>query len=89
MEFVATPFHNAALINLMWSSVNTRMAVSSKLLITNARLVNEGRIQDADVLVRGQRIEKIAGSIAAGDGVATRMEIVATPFHNAALINLM
>ncbi len=45
------------------------MAESSKLLITNARLVNEGRIQDADVLVRGQRIEKIAGSIAAGDGV--------------------
>ena len=69
MEFVATPFHNAALINLMWSSVNARMAESSKLLITNARLVNEGRIQDADVLIRGQRIENIAGSIAAGDGV--------------------
>ncbi|MEE8426506.1 MAG: dihydroorotase, partial [Woeseiaceae bacterium] len=45
------------------------MAKSSQLLITNARLVNEGRIRDADVLVRGQRIEKIAGSIAAGDGV--------------------
>ena len=45
------------------------MAKASQLLITNARLVNEGRIRDADVLVRGQRIEKIAGSIAARDGV--------------------
>jgi dihydroorotase len=68
MEFVATPFHNAALVNLM-RSTDTRMAESSRLLITNARLVNEGRIQDADVLVTGQRIDKIAGSIAAGDGV--------------------
>ena len=30
-----------------------------KLLITNARLINEGEIRDADVLVTGQRIEKI------------------------------
>jgi len=37
------------------------------LLITNARLINEGRIRDADVLIRGERIEKIADSIAAGD----------------------
>jgi dihydroorotase len=41
----------------------------SKLLITNARLVNEGMIRDADVLVRGQRIEKVAANIAAGEGV--------------------
>jgi dihydroorotase len=68
MEIVATPFHNAALSNLMRNAA-TRMAESSKLLITNARLVNEGRIQDADVLITGQRIGKIAGSIAAGDGV--------------------
>lgn len=37
-----------------------------KLLITNARLVNEGEIRDADVLVDGERIEKIAASIEAG-----------------------
>ena len=35
----------------------------SSLLITNARLVNEGKVSDADVLIRGERIEKIAKSI--------------------------
>jgi len=39
-----------------------------KLLITNARLVNEGEIRDADVLIDGERIEKIASSIEAGAG---------------------
>ncbi|MCE7862369.1 MAG: dihydroorotase [Bacteroidetes bacterium CHB5] len=32
-------------------------------LITNARIVNEGKIMQGDVLIKGQRIEKIAGSI--------------------------
>lgn len=32
------------------------------LLIRNARLVNEGRKFDADLLVRNGRIEKIASS---------------------------
>ncbi len=36
-----------------------------KLLIKNARLVNEGRTFDGDLLVSGERIEKIAGDIAA------------------------
>lgn len=40
----------------------------SKLLICNARLVNEGEVRDADVLVKGERIEKIAPSIAADEG---------------------
>jgi len=40
----------------------------NKLLITNARLVNEGQIRDADLLIHGQRIEKIATSITAGEG---------------------
>ena len=35
----------------------------SSVLIRNARLVNEGRIIDADLLVAHGRIEKIAGSI--------------------------
>lgn len=35
----------------------------SRLLIRNARLVNEGQEFDADVLVANGRIEKIAGSI--------------------------
>jgi len=41
----------------------------NKLLITNARLVNEGETRDADVLVEGERISKIASSIVPGDGV--------------------
>jgi len=38
-----------------------------RLLITNARLINEGEIRDADVLIHGERIEKIAGSISSPD----------------------
>ncbi len=40
----------------------------SKLLLANARLVNEGRIRDADVLIDGERIVKVGASIAAPDG---------------------
>lgn len=40
-----------------------------KLLITNARLINEGEIRDADVLVTGQRIEKIGSGISADENV--------------------
>ncbi len=35
----------------------------NRLLITNARLVNEGETRDADVLIEGERIGKIASSI--------------------------
>jgi len=41
----------------------------SKILICNARLINEGEIRDADVLIDGERIAKIASGIAATDGV--------------------
>ena len=41
-----------------------------KLLITNARLVNEGETRDADVLIVGERIEKIGTGLSADD-VAT------------------
>ena len=41
----------------------------NKLLITNARLINEGAICDADVLLEGDRIGKIAPSIDATAGV--------------------
>jgi len=37
----------------------------SKLLITNAQLVNEGETRDADVLIVGERIEKIGSGLAA------------------------
>jgi dihydroorotase len=37
----------------------------NKLLITNARLVNEGETRDADVLIKGERIEKIGAGIEA------------------------
>ncbi len=40
----------------------------SKLLLTNARLVNEGEIRDADVLIDGERIINIDASIAAPGG---------------------
>ncbi len=39
----------------------------SKLLLSNARLVNEGEISDVDVLIDGERIEKVASSIAVPD----------------------
>jgi dihydroorotase len=35
------------------------------LLITNARLINEGEIRDADVLIQGERIGKVAEGIRA------------------------
>lgn len=35
----------------------------TRLLITNARLINEGTIRDADVLIKGERIEKVSDSI--------------------------
>jgi dihydroorotase len=41
----------------------------NRLLIANARLVNEGETRDADVLIEGERISKIGSSIAAPDGV--------------------
>ncbi len=39
------------------------------MLITNARLINEGEIREADVLVKGERIEKIAPRISADENV--------------------
>jgi dihydroorotase len=44
----------------------------NRILIRNARLVNEGSVFDADVLVAYGRIEKIAGSI---EGVNASVEI--------------
>jgi len=40
----------------------------NKLLLTNARLVNEGEIRDADVLIDGERIVNIGASVAAPEG---------------------
>jgi dihydroorotase len=37
-------------------------------LIKNARLINEGAIKDADVLIRGDRIEQVSAAIGAPDG---------------------
>ena len=39
----------------------------TKLLITNARLINEGDIRDADVLIKDERIEQVAAGITATD----------------------
>ena len=41
----------------------------NKLLITNARLINEGTVREADVLIEGDRISKVEGGIAAGEGI--------------------
>ena len=40
----------------------------SKLLLSNARLINEGEIRDVDVLIDGERISAVAASIAAPEG---------------------
>ena len=37
------------------------------LLITNGRIVNEGNIVESDILIRDQRIEKIANRISASE----------------------
>jgi dihydroorotase len=39
--------------------------VMKTTLITNAKVINEGKVFEADVLIRGNFIEKIAGSISA------------------------
>lgn len=39
----------------------------NKLLLKNTRLVNEGEIREADVLIEGERIAKIAPSISVGN----------------------
>ena len=39
------------------------LAAVAGAAIANARLVNEGTTRDADVLIRGERIEKIAAHI--------------------------
>jgi len=39
------------------------------LLITNARLINEGEIRETDVLVKGERIEKIDSAITVDENV--------------------
>ena len=41
---------------------------SPKILITNARLINEGEIRERDVLVEGERIAAVAGQIDAAEG---------------------
>lgn len=40
--------------------------MTKRLLIANARLLNEGTIRDTDVLISGERIEKIADGITPG-----------------------
>lgn len=42
----------------------------NKLLIKNARLVNEGEVRETDVLINGDRIEKIAGDISTASNVS-------------------
>ena len=41
-----------------------------RILISNARLVNEGESIDADVLIEGERIGQIGSSIAASETIA-------------------
>jgi len=46
-----------------------QMTDDDKILITNARLINEGIIVDADVLIRGARIERIDAAIPSEKGI--------------------
>lgn len=48
----------------------------TKILITNARMINEGEIRDVDVLIHGERIESIASSIAAAANTTDRKSVV-------------
>jgi dihydroorotase len=50
------------------SAPSSRNGHLSKLLLSNARLVNEGEVRDVDVLIDGERISKVASSIAAPEG---------------------
>jgi dihydroorotase len=61
MAITILPSHTAA--------SGRRKSGLTKLLISNARLINEGEIREVDVLVEGERIEKIDAEISAGDGV--------------------
>ena len=44
--------------------------MGNEILIRNARMVNEGRIADGDLLIRNGRIERIDGEIPAGEGTS-------------------
>ena len=46
------------------------MDSGGRVLLTNARLVNEGEIREVDVLVEGERIARVEPALAAADGVA-------------------
>ena len=45
------------------------MGAGSKILLANARLVNEGEVREVDVLVEGERISKIQPQVTAEAGV--------------------
>ena len=45
------------------------MGVGSRVLLANARLVNEGEVREVDVLVDGERISKIQPRVTAEAGV--------------------
>ncbi len=64
MAIQRSAFHNALRRQPVRLANNGNLRLNA-LLITNARLVNDSRILDADVLVRGERIEKVASGIAA------------------------
>jgi dihydroorotase len=59
------------------SDPKRRTSHVSKLLLSNARLVNEGEIRDVDVLIDGERIASIGASIPAPEG-ATVIDIGGT-----------
>lgn len=52
----------------MFGPVTSVKGQSMPILITNARMVNEGQITEGDLLVRNHRIEQIGGSITAPEG---------------------
>jgi dihydroorotase len=60
MVIIDRPFHNV-------SPSGRQRSLLSKLLITNARLVNEGEIREVDVLIDGERVSKIDTAIVAND----------------------
>ena len=68
MVIVAGPFHNAVPPPQVGVCRQPRDLRLRKLLISNARLVNEGEVRDTDVLIEGDRIARIDTGISAPDG---------------------
>jgi len=68
MAIVARAFHNGRQLPRICIACRKEDLRLKKLLISNARLVNEGQIVDADVLIEGDRIAGIGSGLSLPPG---------------------